>query len=225
MSFIKSFALSAALLLGSLSASAAVVGTASPATGNCYPFGCSAADWGPEYQQVYSSSAFSGSLSIQSLSFYNTKYDSSVYSLNPGTYSIYLSTTTAPYNALSGVMASNIGADEQLVYSGLLPSNNVSGFGGRFDFLLGSAFNYDPSLGNLLLRVTSNTATMQSIFLDMDMSGSVMSRVYDNGVGADGWGLVTGFNEVRVQRVPEPVSLLLAAGALLGLGVVRRQRS
>src|ERR1700690_2138574 len=43
---------------------------ADPGNGNCFPFGCA---YNGSYQQVYSSSQFSGPMTITALSFYNTQ--------------------------------------------------------------------------------------------------------------------------------------------------------
>ena len=212
--------------LASVSSHALVVGTAAPDTGNCYPFGCISSDWGGAYEQVYASSQFSGPTSIYSLSFFNTSYNSGSYQLNTGNYSIYLSTTSAAVNGLSSSPLANLGPDETLVYSGTLPTNASNAFGGEFDFLLNTTFSYDPSQGNLLMFVTSNTSSSSGIYLDYDDSGQVSSRLYNG--NTDTTALVTGFDLVgsatpTTQSVPEPMSLLLVGAGLAAAAVAGRR--
>lgn len=213
-------------LLASTLSHANVVGTAAAGTGNATPFGNASVAWAASYEQVYASSQFAASLSIHSLSFYNTQYDAGGYSLNGGTYSIYLSTTSSSVNGLIADPAANVGGDEVLVYSGLLPANTINAFGGEFDFMLASAFLYDPSQGNLLMRVTSGSLSFDpKIYLDSDTSGSVTSGLLGNSPLSSG--LVTGFNEVATTgapALPEPAGLLLVAAGLAAAGVSRRAR-
>ena len=82
-------------------ANALVVGE--PGTGNnSWPFGSAPSGWAPTYQQIYDASAFGGSITINSLSFY--QYADSSDRLNPalGTYTIQLSTTSRDVGGLSG---------------------------------------------------------------------------------------------------------------------------
>src|SRR5690348_567810 len=46
---------------------------------NCFPFGCA---YEGEYQQVYSSSLFSGPITITDLEFYNTQFNSGATTMN-----------------------------------------------------------------------------------------------------------------------------------------------
>ena len=89
---------------------------------NAFPFGGNYQDGfgATEYQQVYNSSEFgSGAFAMNSVTFFNGFFAST---LANGTYTISISTTSAAVNGLSTNMASNIGADNETIFSGTLPS-------------------------------------------------------------------------------------------------------
>jgi hypothetical protein len=159
-----------------------IVGAAN--SGNCAPFTCSINLWGGEYQQIYSSSAFSGPTNITSLTFYNTQYSAGAYTLDSGNFDVYLSTTSASVGGLNTNMATNIGSNETLVYSGSLPADSQNSLGGSFTFQLTQAFSYDPSAGNLLMTVTSSNGAQSespALFLDADdqtLGPSDVTRTY-----------------------------------------------
>ena len=184
-------------------------------SGNCFPFGCTL--WSPQYQQVYASSDFSSSIQIKSLLFYNNNYNVPGGTVDSGTYTISLSTTSAGVNALdTSNLANNIGADNTQVFSGSLPALS----GGVLDIVLSSAFNYDPSAGNLLLNITApNASNTNYIYLDAlngDANG-LFSRAMSNGSEFNDTGLVTGFSTVG-SAVPEPTSWALMLVGFAGLG-------
>ncbi len=205
-------------------ANALIIGTADTNTGNCFPFGC-ALGWQPTYQQVYDSSYFSGTLAISSLTFYNTAYDSGDYTPNTGTYTYYLSSTSAAADGLSTTAAANLGADNTNVYTGSLGGSIT--FGGQMNIILDSIFNYNPSAGNLLLTVEGSGLSQGAGAVYFDMNGSSsdgMSRVYST--TTDSLGLVTGFNEADDNgQVPTPGTLVLFGLGLAGLGWSRRKKA
>lgn len=190
-------------------------------TNNTWPFGSAPSGWAPTYQQIYAASAFGGSITINSLSFYQNAALSN--DLNPalGTYTIQLSTTSRNVGGLSSDKASNLGADNTTVFTGTLPAAPVAGE--QWDINLDTAFNYDPSQGNLLLTVTANNPATQTNDLNLVANGSgiIMSRAY--GVsGSSNTGLVTGFNEaVGLPPGPGPNSSATAVPTmpLYGLGL------
>jgi hypothetical protein len=196
-------------------------GPGDPGTGNCIPFGCTFG--GPEYQQVYNSNNFGGPILITEITFYNNNFFPGT--LNGGTYNLSLSTTAAAVNALSTNLASNIGPDSTLVFSGQLPSI----IGGEVDFFLSTPFLYDPALGNLLLDVLGSNITAGGVGLDArnGTAGTIFSRAYETQQTEFSVGLVTGINTVAV---PGPIAgaglpgLILASGGLLGWWWRRRQK-
>lgn len=212
--------------------SATIVGSSN--TNNCFPFGCSVE--GGEYQQIYSSAAFPDSISIKSLTFYNTVSFTGASALASGSFNLYLSTTTAAVGALSTNLASNIGGDQILVYSGTLPGSSPSPICAeapfnapqgncqfvQFNFILSKNFDYDPADGNLLLTVISPEWSSSGPILYLDAvfaySSPLTSRQYGgNYDGNLSTGLVTGFNAIAPVPLPAAAWLFLSGLGMLGI--------
>jgi hypothetical protein len=142
------------LLTCGLASADTTVGTTN--IGNCYPFLCndSGVSTGQtiDYQQVYSSSVFGATQSINALSFYFNQIFGGTGNVLSGTYDIYLSTTAAPVNGLSTDPHSEPGVNETLVdvFTGLVGSNP------SFTIALTSPFSYNPTSGNLLLEIIAS---------------------------------------------------------------------
>jgi hypothetical protein len=179
---IASIVLSAGALAGSVT-----IGVAD--TGNCYPFMCN--DSGTNsgisiwYEQVYSSTAFSGPVTITSATFYwqfAQQFGGSDTLLGGG-YEFDLSTTSAPVNGLNGgCLSCNLGADNKIVGDFIIPTGGIS-FGTSFTFTLVNAFTYDPSKGNLLLSIAVNNQDnvpngSGNSYNGADDTGTVTSRAY-----------------------------------------------
>jgi hypothetical protein len=196
-------------------------------TGNCFPFGCA---YSGEYQQVYNSGQFSGSLTITSLEFFNTQLNTGATAMNSGNWAISLSTTSADWNTLSSTFASNVGADNTLVFNGNLAQPWA--FGDTLQINLSTPFTYNPLNGNLLLDVVVTGASQSGGTLYFDTNGynnggfngnTFLGRVYNSGSISNGYGLVTGFNE-GVSSTPEPSTLLTFGSGILGLAGLARKR-
>jgi hypothetical protein len=102
-----------------------------------------------DYQQVYDSGLFSGPVSITGITFFKLNFLTG--EVAAANYTMSLSTTAAVVNGLSATLADNLGADNQAFFTGAL--GGPLGATGELA-LLGTAFPYDPTLGNLLLNVT-----------------------------------------------------------------------
>src|SRR5689334_6142783 len=105
----------ASVMLAAVANADVMVGTGDAGNGNCIPFSCSSFA-GTTYQQLYSSSSFSGPINITSLSFFNTKFNNPGQSLAMGTFTLSLSTVSAAVGTFTSVIAQ--GVDASQIFSG-----------------------------------------------------------------------------------------------------------
>lgn len=193
-------------------AQASVVGTAD--SSNSYPFGAFVA---PYFQQVYNKTAFSGPVSISKLTFYNTLSPSTTKPL-ADTFTIFLTTTTA---AVTGFGQTNI--DYANLGTQVFTGKVQTSVNGRLDIVFNTAFNYDPTAGNLLLTIRDfDYGSGGNLFLDTDNNIGTMNVRTSAYQYPHNWGLVTGFNEAG--PVPEPATWAMMIGGFGFIGGAMRAR-
>ena len=209
-----------AATVASLPASADVLIGGGETGANSFPFrGPAFGSIGSVYQQVYDASQFSGSIGITGIRFF--AQGSPV--VRAGTYTFSLSTTSAAVDALSLTFNNNLGGDNQQFFSGALGGAVAANL-----TVFGTAFNYDPTAGNLLLdiRVSNASATLGSGGFQSRNSnpGGPFSRAQNFGSGNAGFGLTTEFLTAAGPAIPEPGTFALIVTGLAGLGMMRRRR-
>ena len=200
-----------------------IIGTADSGSGNCYPFGCAPqAGAGTVYQQVYAPGDFSGTIDITSLSFFHTQNGAPTDALTNATFTVKLSYSAHPVDALDTTTFSNNVGSGQVTFGTYVLSGVTAGSGLTL-VENNSDFVYNPLTGPLLVEVDlSSIGTRGLAYFDvMINSGGLFSRAHNFGTGFNDIGLVTGFD---VSSVPEPATLALCGGGLLALGLLRRNR-
>ena len=200
-------------------AQALVIGTADAGASNSYPFGSSGA--GYYYQQIYSASSFSGPMSIDLISFYNSLSPSTNTPLTD-TFTLYLSTTNAAVSTFDTNAMSYPDGTFTQVFSGTLGSLA----NGRLDINLSTAFNYNPALGNLVLTVKDfDLGSGGNLFLDADKNvGVTNTRIYAYGYDFN-QGLVTGFNDVAAVPEPATWAMMIVGFGLVGAAMRRKPQA
>jgi len=212
-------------VFGTAASAQVTVGTAN--TDNCFPFSCAASGFN-QYQQVYGSAAFSGPLTIGSLSFFrNDATTAPGGTFASGTYNIFLSTTSKPVGGLDATFANNV--TSPLVFFASLVISAGSGQVPTFT-ITGTPFSYNPAAGNLLLDVMYSNANGAGYFFRAEnLAPGSVSRVFGGGAtgNSDEIGLVTRFEPAVITATPEPASIVLTATGLVAFLTVmhRRKRS
>jgi hypothetical protein len=192
--------------------------------GNCYPLMCndSGTNSGTtmDYQQVYASTAFSGTVAINSVTFNLASFFGGSDLVLGGTYTLEWGyAAPGSVNNLSANLASNYTGGPHVLGMFTISAGG-SPFGLFYTLPPNFQFTYNSSLGDLLLQITANgqdnvPAGMGNSYMEADETGSVTSRAYcieNVGCFADQIGLVTTFG-----IVPEPGSLAIVIPGLVGL--------
>ena len=108
---------------------------------NGYPFNGSGGT-SLDYEQIYSSTAFSGPISFNTITFFDTQIPGTV--VASGNYDITFSYASSPLGSDYPVA----GTGTQTFFDGVLGGTTGTSFS-----ISGIPFVYDPSLGNLLIDV------------------------------------------------------------------------
>jgi hypothetical protein len=179
-----------------------------PNVGNAFPFGSGTIGFpATTYQQVYLGSLFgSGQVRLTAVEFFTAPANGSreVVSAN---YTFSISTTTKAVGALDTAnLASNIGPNQQVVFSGALGPGAIADSRCRISF--SNPFSFAPGGGNLLLQIARSTPgpnTSAAFLNHVPNDGfptGLSSRAHDFGSNASvgpGVYLVTRFHQQRCQ--------------------------
>jgi hypothetical protein len=188
---------------------------------NSIPFGSFSGTG--RYQEVYSSSLFTGPVQITSLAF--SPSDSIFYSADV---TLRMTTTSVGVGNLSPNLDSNFITPLTVVYANPTFSENLIGGSETFSLVFNftTPFAYDPGAGNLLFDLLISNQNADEGF-SRSGPGPILSRAYNTagfGDGADGVGLRTLIGYQPAATTPEPGTILMMGTGILGLAATLRRR-
>lgn len=212
--------------LGAIADADVIVGSGN--FNNGFPFGnLTSLPYSGEYQQLYSSAAFPGPITITQIQFATTEvFTAGAENLD---FALGLETTSALPSA-PGKYADNIagGAGLTQVFNGSItydPSGNYT-----FDMIIPiTPFTYDPGDGNLLLDANIISTSGGSVFFIAGLNPDVGRVFNSSGSGPEtvwaGFGLETKF-VTAPSSVPEPGAYaMLGSFGLIAAAFLRRRRA
>lgn len=210
------------------------VGTPGSGQGTTYPFGQGAGY--TKFQQFMDASYFTGPLNINAVTFYRTANTTGTF--QQGTFSLYLNSTTTVLDnySFNNPAANEVVANRQLIGTVTIP--NATTTASTLTFTGSGTFNYNPTMGNLLIDV--DFAPIGSFFAfgratfdtfsdpignqsDLVATASDPQALFGGTASSRGQGLVATF-DVAATVVPEPSSVALMGAGLAGLLVAARRK-
>ena len=198
-------------LAGSANASV-VIGTADAGASSSLPF--DTASFGSHFAQIYNKAKFGGALTINSLSFYQTKTSGG--SVATGNFTIWLGTSDAAISTFDNSAFPYPDSSFTQVYSGKLSAVT----NGRLDIELSTLFTYAATKNLVMVVRNDDYSGNGDLFLDVDANAVDVNSTFSAYPYNWNQGLVTGFN-----AVPEASTwaMMIVGMGLVGSAMRRRK--
>lgn len=180
------------------------------------------------FQQIYEASQFSalsGPELITKIAF-RPATSQGAFTYSASSIQFDLSTNKEAVSSLSTTFATNVGSDDQVVYSGALSFISAGtpggGAAGPFDAILTlkTPFLYDPTQGNLVLDIRNFGPPANNIFIDGGGDHSTALVYVDNSTSAATGTVQPAGLSTQFTFVPVPEASMTAFfGLLLAVGM------